>query len=46
MDGRIAVGDEDFLEKVIFFYVDDEKRRYELLEEVYYNFYDFEKREI
>lgn len=44
-NGCIAVGNEEFLEEVISHYIDDEKRRDELLEEIYYNFYEFEKRE-
>lgn len=44
-DGRIVVGDKDFIEKVIMDNVTDRRRRYQLLEDVYYTFCDFEKRE-
>lgn len=44
-DGRIAVGDEEFLEKAVTDNVTDKKRKYQLLENIYYDFCDFEKRE-
>lgn len=44
-DGRIAVGNEEFLEKIVLDNVKDNKRKYELLEDIYYNYCNFEKRE-
>lgn len=44
-NGYIAVGDKFFLERVILDNVEDKIQRLELLEEIYYNFCDFEKRE-
>lgn len=43
-DGRVAVGDLEFLEKAIMENVIDQRYKYELLENIYYNFYSFEKR--
>lgn len=44
-EGVIALGNKGFLEKAILNNVQNKKRRYELLESLYYDYYDFEKRE-
>lgn len=44
-DGVIAFGDKEYLEDLINDSVSDKKRRLELLEELYYTYYDYESRQ-